>query len=312
MSASEEPPPQAQPTVANAPETVTANIYVAAQPIAIGTTITAEMVAVQPWPEHLILSGFMRADAPDGIGANLKGDQQPSSPVGMLARASFQAQEPILITKLANSNDPNYVAGALPAGMRVLTIQTNEIEGVAGFVFPGDRVDIMLTHDVKQWITPPAAANQIPQPREETMDITETVLTNVMVLAVDQRASSESNTDKDGAVLVPRSVSLMVSPADAQRLRLASKKGTLTLSLRSLKDRDVADPLIITLPSDISQYQGETPGSADALSVVRGTKAEDITIRMPPPDASAAPTIVKPSATPATTPAPTPTPQVAP
>lgn len=255
--------PKEEVTTENAPQMTTTNVYVAATDIPIGSTISQEMVAIQPWPSHLVLDGFIAADA----GINI---------VGMVGRASFQAQEPLLTTKLSNPADPNFLAGALPKGMRVVTLMTNEIEGVAGFVFPGDFIDIMLTHEVRKWVSVPATAlGEAPTLAEETRKITETLLTNVKVLAVDQRASGASAVDKEGNLIIPRSVSLMVSPADAQRLRLGQQTGTLTLSLRALADRESADPLIVTGITDISQLpESEISGGSSGVMVVRGTASE--------------------------------------
>lgn len=257
-------------------QVATTNIYVAATEIPVGTKIEESMVSIQPWPQHLVLEGFMKAE-------------EGASVVGMVARAPFQAQEPILANKLSNANDPNFLAGTLPKGMRVITIRVNEIEGLAGFVFPGDFVDVLLTRDVQKWeTTPPAVAGAMGRVREQTDTITETLLTNVKVLAVDQRASNANATDKDGKLLIPRSVSLMVSPVDAQRLRLGQQKGTLTLALRSLADRESADPLTLTGTGDISQYEeGTGVGPTDGgVSVIRGTDSEIIrgaTPMMPAP-----------------------------
>lgn len=262
MSASEAPVAGA---ASAAPQMKSATIYVAAQPIPIGSTITTEMVVSQQWPEHLMLDGFM----------SVSGD---TNPVGMIARAPFQAQEPILASKLANAQDPNFLAGSLPKGMRVITIQTNEIEGIAGFVFPGDRIDILLTHDVEKWVTDPGVAGTPTAPRQVTDAVTETLLTNVTVLAVDQRASNAGSVDDKGNLRIPQSISLMVSPTDAQRLRLGARTGTLTLALRSLQDRESADPLIITGVKDISQYPeqtGVTGGlNGSGVLVIRGTDSE--------------------------------------
>ncbi len=267
MSATQAPPP-VQP--GDAPSVRSASIYVAAQPIAIGTTISEEMVTTQPWPEHLLLDGFMKADG-------------RTTPVGMVARAPFQTQEPLIASKVANAQDPNFLAGALPKGMRVITIQTNEIEGIAGFIFPGDRVDILLTRDVTKWVRPPASSGQA-NAIQTTDAITETLLTNVTVVAVDQRSTAQGATDKNGNLVTPRSVSLMVSPMDAQRLRLGVAKGTLTLVLRSLDDREAADPLIITGISDVSQYQeaeGLTGGGAGSVLIIRGVDTEEAPGRAP-------------------------------
>lgn len=273
MSASEQEVVTTTSTIPAAQEVKSASIYVASQPIPIGATIRQEMVTQQPWPEHLLLDGFIRADA----GTNI---------VGMVARAAFQVQEPLLSTKLANPNDPNFIAGALPKGMRVLTLQMNEIEGVAGFVFPGDRVDVMLTHQISRIVAAPTAAsdpNALPIEKEEP--VTETVLTNALVLAVDQRAASSNTTDQNGNLIIPRSVSLMVTPADAQRLRLGAQKGTLTLALRSLQDKDASDPLITTTVADVSAVAGGSSiaSGGGAVMVIRGVEASESTSIAPAP-----------------------------
>ena len=259
MSSSPSPQPSTATRMAPVPQEIaTTQIYVASQPIAIGTTISPEMITTQPWPSHLVLEGFITAD----------GEQKVE---GMVSRAAFQQNEPILLTKLSNPADPNFLAGQLPKGMRVMTIQTNEIEGVAGFVFPGDFVDVMLTHTITKYVTPPGEDDL----RQQSDTVTETMITNVKVLAVDQRASGSSATDEQGRLLVPRTVSLMVSPTDAQRLRLAQQKGTLTLALRSLADRESSDPLIATTDKDISSYPSLDAGAGGVTSgsvvVVRGT-----------------------------------------
>lgn len=282
MSSSPAPQPStAQNTAPVQQEIATTPIYVAAQPIPVGTTITPEMVTTQPWPSHLVLDGFIAADSEQKID-------------GMVSRSAFQQNEPILLTKLSNINDPNFLAGALPKGMRVMTITTNEVEGVAGFVFPGDFVDVMMTHGITKYVTPPGEEDL----QQQSDTVTETVITNVKVLAVDQRASGSNATDPNGNLLVPRSVSLMVSPTDAQRLRLAQQKGTLTLTLRSLADRESADPLIATSDKDISAYPSLDAGAGGVNSgnvvVVRGTargeqKAGPIGMMYQPPAPATAP-----------------------
>jgi pilus assembly protein CpaB len=259
---SQEAPPAPVGNNAPAQQNIeTTNVYVARQPIAIGTVITQDMITEQPWPKHLVIQGFVTTESGTKI-------------VGMVTRAAFQQDEPFLISKLSNPEDPNFLAGSLPKGMRVITLQTNEIEGVGGFVFPGDFIDVMMTHQVKNMGISPTSG----EPREETDEITETVLTNVKVLAVDQRASGTSAVDKNGNLIVPRSVSLMVSPTDGQRLRLAQQKGTLTLALRGIADRESADPLTVTSEADISQHSEISSNGVAGRSgviVVRGVTVGD-------------------------------------
>ena len=248
-------------------------IYVAAKVIPVGTAITSEMVVSQPWPEQLILPGFVEADGKTNL-------------VGLISRSSFQQNEPLMGSKLANPNDPNFLAGDLPKGMRVVTIPVNETDGVAGFIFPGDHVDLIYTHDVDKWEYAPNSGSTSDNVSggaaavKTKTTVTETLLTNVKILAIDQRASGAGATDKDGNLLVPRSASLMVSQGDAQRVRLAQKTGTLSLVLRALVDKESADPLMLTGSKDVSQSP-DTAGadpmmqSDSGIKIVRGAPRTD-------------------------------------
>lgn len=237
------------------------NIYTAKDRIPIGTVITKEMIAVQPWPEHLVLPGFIVIK--DGV-----------APLdGMVARSAFQQNEPIISSKLANPNDPSFLAGELPAGMRVVTLPMNEVDSVAGFVYPGDRVDVIYTHDVPK-VEYVQDDNSLGERRRmvTTETVSETILTNVKVLAVDQIASG-ANVDNKGNLRVPRSASVMVSQADAQRVRLAQKTGSVSMALRALVDKDTVDPLIYTGTKDVTQNVGEASASGDNIKIMRGAPA---------------------------------------
>lgn len=278
------------PVAASAQEIKGIPIYVAGAAIPIGSAVTQEMVTTQQWPENLMLPGFIKADK-----------EASGKVIGMVTRGPFQQGEPIIESKLANPKDPNFLAGELPKGMRVVTIPLNEVDGVAGFVFPGDHVDLIYTHEIEKWVTPPSAgvgvdANSAVQ--RQTTTVTETLLTNVKVLAVDQRPSNAGSTDSKGNLIVPKSASVMVSQSDAQRVRLAQKTGTVSLALRAIADKDSADPLVLTKNSDVSQTQAadlDSSGlSGDAsVRVVRGApkrETESTSIKSLPPATSAAAT----------------------
>ncbi len=256
-----------QPGASPAEQVKTTNVYVAARAIPVGAAITADMIVSQAWPENLVLPGFVVADGQTNL-------------VGLISRAPFQQNEPIINSKLANANDPNFLAGDLPKGMRVVTIPVNETDGVAGFVFPGDHVDLIYTHEVDKWEYPPAGTTSdddkdAAKPQLNKVSVTETLLTNVKILAIDQRASGAGATDKEGNLIIPRSASLMVSQADSQRIKLAQKSGTISLTLRALADKETADPLVLTNQKDISQTDASaidgSPANGDgSVKIVRG------------------------------------------
>ena len=241
MSGNSAPAPS---TAAPAPEAKSVNIYVATKPITIGTTIAETDIGVQPWPEHLMLDGFVPADGKTNL-------------VGMVTRAPMLQNEPVTAGKFANPNDPNFLAGELPKGMRVITILVNEADGVAGFVFPGDHVDLIYTHDVDKVTYVPNSGGEGTHIEKTREPVSETLLTNVKVLAIDQRSSAAGATDAKGNLVIPRSASLMVSAADSQRVRLAQRSGAVSLVLRALADKESADPLTLTGASDISQSKTE-------------------------------------------------------
>ncbi len=253
------------PAAAPAAESKSVNIYVATKPLSVGTTVAETDVGVQPWPQNLMLDGFVVADGKTNL-------------VGMVTRAPLQQSEPITLSKVANPNDPNFLAGDLPKGMRIVTIPVNETDGVAGFVFPGDHVDLIYTHDVPKWEYPPTAGTPDPTtpstPNKATTTVTETLLTNVKVAAIDQRSSGAGATDSKGNLLIPRSASLIVSAVDSQRVRLAQKTGSVTMVLRALADKESADPLVLTGAADVTQSKDDSnkapQSGGDIVKIVRG------------------------------------------
>lgn len=213
----------------------TADVLMARTNIPVGTIITSSMIEKQPWPENLIMDSFVT------------GDQGGQEIVGKVARSPLSAHEPFMKSKLANPNDPGFLAAALPTGMRAITIATDVVTGIAGFIFPGDRVDILYTHENLSDNSKSAGKP----------DITEVLGSNIRVLAVNLR---EGDPNKPNPVS-PANITLEVTDSMAQLVRLAEKNGTLSFSLRSIHD----DNTIAANPSNIGDLS-HTSG----LLVVRG------------------------------------------
>lgn len=205
-------------------------VYVAKQEIPVGTVIEQEMLDKQTWPQHLVGAGMVVAD-----------DKAPTL-VGMVARSHFQEREVLLRSKMANPNDPSFLAASIPAGMRAVTVSVNGVTSVAGFVYPGDRVDLLLTHTLISDKEKQAAE----QSEDEDDDIkgdyerrvTEILVPDVRVLAIDQTAMAGQE-DPNQKKRLPQSVTLELNQEDAQRVRLAEREGEISLALRSLKDKGV-------------------------------------------------------------------------
>lgn len=196
------------------------NILVAKTDLPIGTQIKQEDLDIQPWPAHLKLDEFIPSEGENKV--NL---------VGMVTRTPFKAHEPMILSRLANPNDPSFLAASLPKGMRAVTIATDAIAGVGGFVYPGDHVDVLLTHEVPRSNLTEEDRRKNVKPTEQ---VTEVFLTDVRVLAVNQKSTSGGGEEPT----VPSNVSISVSQKDAERLRLAERNGTLSLALRSLEDKN--------------------------------------------------------------------------
>jgi len=277
-------------------EAPSVDIYTAKQDISIGTIIKPEMLDIQPWPKHLVLEDMV-----------VNNPGQPTDVVKMVVRTPFSKGEPIIRNKLANASDPSFLAASLPKGMRVVTIAVDAVSGIGGFVFPGDRVDVLVTHDIVLGKNATSVAATTPAPGSTTSaatvkkdPVTEVLLSNVRVMAVNQKSTAHGGEPP----ILPNNISLEVSASDAQKLRLTENgNGRLSLALRSLKDKEemqlarptgIGDLSRLTPPSYfpvLYDNNGQTPAPADAkvddddskssITVVRGVKAEAVEVSRP-------------------------------
>lgn len=236
------PQPTGQTVITREINIKTVDVLVAKTNIAVGSIIDNSMIDRQPWPENLVLESF------------ILGTESGQDLVGKVARSAISAHEPFMKSKIANPNDPGFLAAGLPIGMRAITVATDAVAGVAGFVFPGDRVDLLFTHDAR-------ASSGSGTPVTGKPSVTEVLGSNVRVLAVNLREGDPSKPSP----ISPASVTLEVTDEQAQQVRLAEKNGTLSFSLRSIHDNrdDLPSPTAI---GDLSRASGESP----SLSIVRG------------------------------------------
>jgi len=189
---------------APAPVVVMKQIVVAAGPLPLGTRLTSKDLRVIPWPSSAPL-------------ANMFTREQDCENRALIT--SVAENEPILETKLAPVAAGAGLSATIPEGMRALSIAVNEVVAVAGFVTPGAMVDVITTG---------ATAN--------SGNITRTVLENVRVLAANQRIESQNG--KPAGVTV---ITLLVTPADAATLVMASSSGKIQLALRNTIDSQTMD-----------------------------------------------------------------------
>nr|MBA2466008.1 Flp pilus assembly protein CpaB [Sphingomonas sp.] len=189
-------------------------VLVARKALPVGTIVDAESLTYQPWPKELVQSAYYTEGSPDADMTKL---------LGTVVRHAVTAGQPLTHGALVGPKDRGFLAAALGPGMRAVTVPVNTASGVAGFVFPGDRVDMMLTQQVE--------GGGDGQP----LKVSETIVRNVRVLATDQRIDSKGEDGKT-EVRTFQSVTLEVTPRIAEKVAVAQSMGTLTLSLRSIAD----------------------------------------------------------------------------
>src|SRR5690349_12119383 len=208
------PPPPAPAPAATA-QLDTEEVLVASGDIGIGQSISQQSLRWQVWPKSAAAgSNFILRQGRPNAAEQL---------AGSIARASFANGEPIREDKLIKANGSGYMAAVLPAGLRAISTPISPETGAGGFILPNDRVDVLLIRTQKNSTGEGYSS--------------ETILTNVRVLAIDQTVE-----EKNGQrVVVGKVATLALNSQKAERLALATRLGTLSLALRSLADAADAD-----------------------------------------------------------------------
>ena len=188
--------------VPNAPVAAT-TIVVASKPLRFGTELASSLLREVAWPGDAVPAGAFGK-----ISEITEGNAR------RVVLAPIEVNEPILVTKVTGPGQRATLSATLQDGMRAVTIRVNDVDGVAGFVLPGDRVDVALT--------------RTPDRLNSTTDV---VLQNVRVLAIDQ--TSDERNDKPS---IAKAVTLEVDAGSAQKLALSAAVGALSLMLRKAGD----------------------------------------------------------------------------
>lgn len=207
-------------------------VVVAAQNIPFGQTIDAHKLDTQPWP---------LAALPKGSFTGYDGLLPASGNQPRRARAAIAQGELLLASKLSEFGEKVTIVQSLGPNARAIAIKVTAETGVGGLVTPGDRVDVLLT-----------------QGRDLGLK-TVTILQNIRVIGVDQETNDKANTPE-----VARTVTVEVSPAEGQKLALAQKAGTLSLTLRTLEESEEVALEAIGLRDVLREPVVETADSPEA------------------------------------------------
>lgn len=227
------PKPQPATTLASAPAAQPmARVLVAKRDLAIGTKLTAADMDWQEWPVEALNASFVTDGAPPKPKSDDKGllktaaeaatDMVDAPPAmasfeGALVREPIVAGEPMTARKVVRGGEGGYLSVMLAPGMRAVGVPVNSETGAGGFILPGDRVDVLQSR------------------RNDEADqgfVTQSVLTNVRVLAIDQATEP----GKDSKTMVGAVATLEVAAQDVENLARAKAQGDLTLVLRSYAD----------------------------------------------------------------------------
>ena len=237
-------------------------VLVAKADLHVGDRLSADNMAWQAWPAatmnaSYITDGVVSAAAPNAAAQAVRtatrtvsdmtsgGGPKLLSMVGAIVRDPIYTGEPITSKKIVRSGDTSYMAVRLPAGMVAMSLPINVESAAGGFINPGDRVDVLSTHAD----TTKGGGGMV----------TETVLANTLVLAIDQHTDQP----KAGAAILGATVTIEVPAVNAATVARARTQGGLTLALRSYAD-----------------IAGHTKGGVDDSHAVRifrgGSAAESV------------------------------------
>jgi len=208
----------------------TVPVMTAAIGIPFGTKIEAR---------HVTAIQMLKDTAPDGA------FQDATAVEGKIALTEILKGEILLAARFADQGGGSTLAAVVGENMRAVSVRVNDVVGVAGSLLPGNRVDVVTAY------------------RDGQDTLSETVVQNVKVLAIDQTASSDKNEP-----VVVRAVTLEVTPADAEKLILAEQRGSIQLALRNPLD----DKMTQKVSAPVAATKTKPPPQVPGIIVIRGTE----------------------------------------
>ena len=269
---SQRAPTQVATETPAAPEPVLTYVLVAKADIPLGTFVQETDLEWRAWPE-------------EGVSENhlIQGDFDETTLLGSVTRQNIVAGDALVLARMVSPGERGFLAAVLKPGFRAVSIEVDETSGIGGFVFPGDRVDLILSHTIQ---------DSSLEDRSERR-ASETILTNVRILAVDQVTNNNSESEPTLA----DTATLELTPKQAEMIAAVRGLGNLSLSLRSLaKDEDELERLVngehlmdeaepesgktYTWESDVSVLVPR-PGANDLKVVIaRGSQVEELDIEV--------------------------------
>ncbi|MDX9861526.1 MAG: Flp pilus assembly protein CpaB [Rhodospirillales bacterium] len=246
------------------------SVLVAGKALPAGSFLKAEHLKWQAWPEDGLIDSYA-----------VKGRRDEQAFVGAVVRSAIAAGEPLTDARVVHPGDRGFLAAVLEPGKRAVSVPVNATTGIAGFIFPGDWVDVILTVRFR---------NDGEEGKGQTRYFSETLLTDVRVLGVDQAVENTK-----GEPVVAKTATLEVDPKQAEKIAIGLEMGSLSLSLHSLaREQDPfsqiaraigADPVeptsarSYTMDHDVYYMRDAMPAPRQGktrakVNVLRGSEAE--------------------------------------
>jgi pilus assembly protein CpaB len=190
-------------------------VLVAKKAMPAGTFVKPDLIEWRPWPEDGVIDGYIVRKA----GADAERDPKDDFE-GAVVRNELAAGQPITADRVVSPGDRGFLAAVLEPGYRAVSVPVNATTGIAGFIFPGDWVDVLLTMRVK---------GDDENGKAKTRYFSQTLLARIRVLAIDQTVENV-----DGKPSPAKTATIQVTPKQAEKVAIALNMGDLSLSLRSL------------------------------------------------------------------------------
>ena len=233
-------------------------VLVARRDLPAGTLIRDNHLEWLPWPEtEGELARYI-----------VRQDQTINDFFGSVVRRGIGAGEPVTEDRLVKPGEQGFLAAVLEPKHRAVSVSINPITGVAGFIFPGDRVDLILTHSIPYEGEMPIGDRRV----------TETVLTDLRVLAIDQVTNDQESTPRVGEI-----VTLEVEPKQAELVILMSQMGQLSLSLRSLvREEQEEEPALLASTPVATAERAAMQVAPDKATANEGADSQKAKLPQPP------------------------------
>lgn len=203
----------------------TVNVLVAKQDLPPGSAVTLDGAEWREWPEDLSNPNYVTETEEFDFKKEFS---------ETVVRHAISKGEPISYNKLFKNDSPGFLAGTITPGMRVISIAVNAVSGAQGFIFPGDRVDLILTHGIVSFVIKERQEEESASETPIVVQTTsETFLRNLRVIAIDQQVS-----EFESQAQLVQTVALEVTPKQAEIIQTAKQMGKVSLVLRSLAPGD--------------------------------------------------------------------------